>query len=364
VNLFWQAHYYQNLKADDERRKPIPVQVRLTEATLEFSSPVNGAESWPLPLVRQTMGRRLGEPVRLEIQRQDVASALVFDDPAILEELRQRAPALAEKVMSNASETRAVSLLVAIPIALVVGAVCLLVFGIPFFTRFGAQYVPVSWEEKLGKMASEQDAAIACKDPAVQQAVEQIVAKLKSTVPGSPYTYRVKVLQQDQVNAFAAPGGYVVVLSGLLKKTARPEELAAVLAHELHHVEQRHTTQQLLRTLGFGVIGLLLTGDSTAGSLATELGQLHFSRSDEEEADYKGFDSMVKAKIDPSAMADMFRVLQKESAEMPEMLAYLSTHPDIPSRIQKAERRAKQLGASTERLLPGTNWSELKNACQ
>jgi predicted Zn-dependent protease len=124
------------------------------------------------------------------------------------------------------------------------------------------------------------------------------------------------------------PGGIIVVNSGLISATRRPEELAGVLAHEIQHVEQRHSLRGAIQDLGLRGLWTVATGDvgaTLAGQAAVELTSRKFSRDDEREADQGAFDLLVQHRIDPSAMADFFTTLDKRvDAQIPELL---STHP-------------------------------------
>jgi predicted Zn-dependent protease len=361
MSLFWPAHYYPSLN-----EAPVEVQVRLTESGFEFTPPGSlRPERWAYEHLEQTLGRRLGEPVRLDYREGKQVRALVFAGQQVLEEVARRNPRAAQRYKSDPANTRAVAAFVALPVSLILFAILFFIFGVPLVTQFAARYIPVSWEEKLGEVSSGQLTLgrQTCEDSPLERAVEEMVRKLQKGVGKSPYTYRVKVVRDPLVNAFAAPGGYVVVFSGLAEKTSRPEELAAVLAHELQHVEQRHTTQGVVRAIGIGALVTLILGDSSAGSIARELTQLSFSRGDEESADRGGWDTMVRAGVDPRGMVDMFRILQREAPDMPKALNYLSTHPNVADRIESAERRAATYRGNPAAILGESNWAAVKSSC-
>ena len=114
------------------------------------------------------------------------------------------------------------------------------------------------------------------------------------------------------INAFAAPGGQVVILRGLLEKTASPEQLAGVLAHELQHVYQRHTTRAILEQTATTFLLSAISGDLSGGLAwglegARTLGSLHYSRTHEREADIEGLRMMQAARLDPAAMISLLR---------------------------------------------------------
>lgn len=353
----WNAHYYANLEG-----RPLPVQVQVTPEGLQFQKPGSFTrEVWPYAPLRQTLGRRMGEPVRLDYKTAAGTQALVFDNPEIMVAIAQFNAAAVARMTSRTGEHASVVTLLTLPILLILAAVLLIWIGFPLMSGAVARVIPVSWEERLGQMAFND--VKTCEEGPLTRSVEEITEKLHDAIPNSPYTYRVKVVNDKLVNAFAAPGGYIVVYGGLVSKTTRPEELAAVMAHELQHVEQRHSTKGIIRALGIGIFAALVLGDSTMGGLAVELTKLSFSRGDEEEADRRGHETLLRAKIDTRAMADMFRILQKETGDLPGVLTYMSTHPNVADRIREAEQRANDNPGSPEALLPGRDWDRIKNDC-
>jgi beta-barrel assembly-enhancing protease len=172
---------------------------------------------------------------------------------------------------------------------------------------------------------------------AALEAVQSIGSRLTS---GSRYRYEFHVGDDSTLNAFAIPGGVIVVHSGLIAATTRPEELAGVLAHEIQHVESRHSLRGVVKDLGFRGLWTLATGDLGAtviGQAALEITSLKFSRDDETEADMKGLDLLIKASIDPSGMPAFFKTMGEKAAGMP--VAFLSTHPSSSEREHMLEER-------------------------
>lgn len=170
------------------------------------------------------------------------------------------------------------------------------------------------------------------------EAVKEIGERLTA---GSSYRYRFYLAKDDAVNAFAVPGGIIVVHTGLIAATRRPEELAGVLAHEVQHVEQRHSLQAMIKNLGLRGLWALVSGDlggGLVGRAAVELTSLSFSRAAEAQADDKGFDTLLEAGIDPQGMADFFAILaEREGGAAPP--PFMSTHP--ASAAREAALRAR-----------------------
>lgn len=162
---------------------------------------------------------------------------------------------------------------------------------------------------------------------------------------GSRFQYRFHVADNPAINAFAMPGGVIVVHSGLIRATKRPEELAGVLAHEVQHVELRHSLKAMVKETGLRGLWAAVTGDlggTLAGQAALKLTSLRFSRDTEREADLHGFATLVSQNIDPQGMVDFFGTMKREAGASPP--AWLSTHPDSEARQQALHAMREKLG--------------------
>jgi beta-barrel assembly-enhancing protease len=206
-----------------------------------------------------------------------------------------------------------------------------------------ADQIPIAEEIKLGKSSFESmKGGFKLQDSgAAFDAVQNIGKQLTR---GSKYTYEFHVVQDDTLNAFALPGGVVVVHTGLINATRRPEELAGVLAHEVQHVEQRHSLEGMVKNLGLRAVWALVTGDlgsTLAGQAALQMTSLKFSRDAEAEADEKGFDALVKQGIDPSGMPAFFKTMSEKAADAP--VAFISTHPLSKDREEALQKRVGEL---------------------
>ena len=153
--------------------------------------------------------------------------------------------------------------------------------------------------------------------------------------------YEWYLKDDPSINAFALPGGFVVVHTGLVHAVGSADELAGVLAHEVQHVEQRHALQALLYQLGWASVLTAVLGDpGTATTLALlQVGNLKFSRDLETQADTLGVEALRRAGIPPESMAAFFRRM-KEGTGGGAPPAWLSTHPDTGDRITAIEAMA------------------------
>jgi beta-barrel assembly-enhancing protease len=162
---------------------------------------------------------------------------------------------------------------------------------------------------------------------------------------GSSFRYEFHVAENPAINAFALPGGVIVVHTGLIRAARRPEELAGVLAHEVQHVELRHSLRALIKEMGLRGLWAATTGDlggTLAGQAALKLTSLRFSRDAEREADARGFAVLVARNIDPQGMVDFFGTMKREAGATPP--AWLSTHPDSDARQESLRAMRLALG--------------------
>jgi len=227
--------------------------------------------------------------------------------------------------------------------------------------------VPVSWEEQLGRSAvgmlvSPEDRL---EDPVCTDVLEGVGNRLLEAVPPSGYRFRYFMKKDRSINAFAAPGGFVVVHTALLGQTGSAEELAGVMAHEMQHILKRHATKALLQDLSLQVLIAAWTGDAGGLEVALEtagtLGKLRFSRQAETEADLEGMKMLQAAGIAPDGMVAFLKSL--EGMDLPEGLTYLSTHPRDADRIRQLERLAAGIEVAPAPLLPGVSWEDVKLRC-
>lgn len=180
---------------------------------------------------------------------------------------------------------------------------------------------------------------------------------------GSRYQYRWYVSDDAEVNAYALPGGIVVVNQGMIDEAQSAEELAGVLAHEVQHVERRHTLQQLISSAGWAAVLAVVLGDISAitAIVLHQLGNLRHSRKLEAQADTDGMKALAKAGIPLDGMASLFRRLQAKSASKGgDGPALLSSHPATQERIAELEQLAGTLKCDCRKL--DIDWPAVQSA--
>lgn len=198
------------------------------------------------------------------------------------------------------------------------------------------------------------------EDPEISEYIQSIGQKLAASSDTPAQTFHFFVVNEPDINAFAGPGGYVGVNSGLITMTESESELASVLGHEIAHVTQRHLLQTFeaagrlsLPTAAAMLAAVLLGATTGSGALgqaavvAAQAGatqfQINFTRDNEEEADRVGMQTLVRAGLDPRSMPEFFERLQQSTRfagrGLPE---FLRTHPVTTSRISDTRGRAEQ----------------------
>lgn len=214
--------------------------------------------------------------------------------------------------------------------------------------NWAISHVPVAQERKLGEavFAQTRSRLKVVEGPSAAM-VREIGARLTK---GSAYTYEFHVADDSTVNAFAMPGGFVVVHTGLLALAGNAEEVAGVLAHEVQHVERRHSLKAMAKSAGLMVTVSMVFGDlGGLVSLGQDLIGLKFSRQHESEADAEGLKALVAAGISPVGMRDFFRKMgEKEKLN----LGWLSSHPGSEERYAALDAALKALPAAALQVPP------------
>jgi predicted Zn-dependent protease len=215
-----------------------------------------------------------------------------------------------------------------------------------------------SQQLQLGKQAAQElrrkERVLPSSDPRVQT-VRRVGRRLLSAMPdrNSVWEYSFDVIDSNQINAFALPGGPTFIYTGLLNRLQSEDELAGVMAHELTHVKKEHWAyayRDQQRNQGLLTLGALIFRPSrgvlnAAGIGSTLLFDLPFSRKHETEADEGGLDMMIRAGYNPQGMVDVFKMLAETSkgGRPPE---FLSDHPADSSRIRRMQDRIAKTGRS------------------
>ena len=217
-------------------------------------------------------------------------------------------------------------------------------------------------EARIGRaiMRDIRNSGQVVEDPLVNEYINEVGNKVAAQTNEGNHDFTFFVIEDHRINAFALPGGYIGVHTGLLEATRSEDELAGVLAHEIAHVTQRHiaraihasSRQSILSTAI--MLGAILAGVAGGGSDVMQAGmvvaqgtaaqqQINFTRSNEHEADRVGIAALADAGFDPYGMASFFDVMSRQNTRSPDERtpAFLMTHPVTTTRIAEARDRAR-----------------------
>ena len=234
-------------------------------------------------------------------------------------------------------------LIIAVIVLAIIGSVGFMVMKSDFIIEKIAHLVPRSAEEQMSETLKES--ALSGKktinDSFVNAQIALITNVLVKSLNDTSYHFTFTLIEDEEVNAFALPGGPIVINSGLLMKADNAEEVAGVLAHEISHITRRHHVRGLVGNLGVFMVVRGLVGDLTGISaniinVGASLGSLKYSRGYETESDEYGMRLIQKANINPNGMVSFFKKLG-ELSKMPEMSDFISTHPSPKNRIKYLE---------------------------
>jgi Zn-dependent protease with chaperone function len=358
--------------ADGETAMLHRVRIEVTAGAVELHLPDGGAPViWPLGEVRRlpdqagkdglVLGLEGDQPARLMIADKELATRLAAACPDL--ERRHRDPDILRRlaILSVAAVT----------------SVAVIVFAlVPLMANQLATMLPTAAEQAFGDTTYEQirkafaeedqDEVWECAEADGLAALQKMADRLTRDA-GLEYELRLHVLDMKDVNAFALPGGHVTLLRGLLEAAESPEEVAAVLAHEIGHVEHRDPTRLALRSAGsVGVLGLLL-GDFAGGLVVLYVSewliQASYSRGAEAAADSYAHAALARAGLPAEPMAVFFQRLLEEHGDADGLVSHLASHPDLRGRAEAA-RAADMVGtAAFTPVLSTKEWAALRAIC-
>ena len=324
---------------------------------------------WPAEDILRVEKPRHGEPVRLG--REGTTARLVVEHGWVVAALAAAAPPAA----GGGRRMRRMVLRTAAWTVAAAGSVAAVVFVlIPLLSAQLAAVTPEPVKQRVGEIALPRLAtAVAYPDGRGGQAeycdfrggvsaLETLARRITAGLE-SPPALRLAVVRADLVNAFALPGGYVVLTYGLIRAAESPEEVAGVLAHEIGHVAHDHATEAIYRTTAISMLASLLVGDVTFGvaGAVTELAiNGRHSREAERAADRFAVELLNASGIDGQGLAGFFeRIAEKAGGEDHPVFRILSTHPPTRERAEAVRASARADGPA----LQSHEWQRLRRIC-
>lgn len=330
---------------------------------------------WPLPDLRALSDHAQDKHLVLtrHMPTDDEAprdpARLVLRDPVLVDWLLTSRPSLRKSDLHPGTGRHILRKAV-----LAVGAVALILLVIlPALAGTLARLIPLETEMRFGRavtaqmerfLGASENGALDCDAPAGRAALDKMVQRLTDG-RDIGYDLNVRVFDHPMLNAFAAPGGHVVLVRGLIDEAETPDAVAAVLAHEIGHVVSRDATRNALRVAGSAGILSLILGDVAGGAVlvavADQMLNSAYSREAERNADAYALQMLNDAGISSDGFGDFFDRLAREEGgfALPE---YLSTHPLSAERAAKARDNAAGQDATVP-VLSEAEWQALRQIC-
>lgn len=230
---------------------------------------------------------------------------------------------------------------------------------------------PIDQDKQLGKQVSDTIASMPSQFPILSrtqypQAYSYLDGIVQKILNSGEVTYKdefaweVHIIKDDStLNAFATPGGYIYVYTGLIKYLDKEDDLAGVLGHEIAHSDQRHSMKQIRDQYGLGVVASVLLGNDPGAlaeivaGIAGQLATLKFSRSHEKEADDYSVIYLSKTPYQCNGAYSFFQKMidEQQTGNTPE---FLSTHPNPETRVEDINKKAAEIKCSTKPLDPAS----------
>lgn len=336
----------------------------------------HGSQYWPFRAIRALSDQARKDQLVLSLYDDGALDSalittarLTVDDPDLIRAIRQLCVNLDRRDLKRGTGRKVLTYS-----AGALGAVLLMIFVlIPALANTLAALIPLEREVAYGKTVVRQmesflggrNRDLTCNNPEGLRALEEMEQRLLATTD-TIYDLNIAVFDHPMVNAFAAPGGQVVLMRGLIDKASGPDEVAAVLAHEIGHVESRDVTRNALRVAGSAGLLSMVFGDFTGGSAAVVVAEQmlnsSYTREAEAEADRFARQMLDRADVSTYAMAGFFDALTQLERTGPKFPVYLSSHPETASRAEAARDFAKGQGRTTQ-VISDAQWNALKAIC-
>ena len=305
------------------------------------------------------LGDRTKDWVR--VAKKDSEARLSLNDPRAFDVLL----ALAPNMMTRQKRLRRGMLLAVVSTIAVIVSIY---FSIPLMTKAVVAVIPPSVEVRLGNgsaqaiidVVEQAENKPVCKTSSGSVALDKMTALLAKYTDGH-FPYQVKVLNVDMTNAIALPGGHIFLFKGLVEEAESADEVAGVLAHEMAHVDLRHSLHNIVHQTGLSVLADMMFGGGSMGGVSSFMLGATYTREAEAAADEVALQTLRAAGISTHGFAAFFERLNireaKASFGLPD---FLSTHP--PSALRARLARATQ--PSRTQALSEDEWKSLQKICE
>ncbi|MBE7636864.1 M48 family metalloprotease [Sneathiella sp. P13V-1] len=248
--------------------------------------------------------------------------------------------------------------------------------GFPALASAASGLLPVEITEKIGdatveqikKQAAKGNENIECVGHVAIDAISEFLVKLDMAhgieEGDRPPVRKVVILKSNVKNAFAVPGGTIVIMDGLIKASKHPNALAGVIAHEYSHAAFDHPIRLYASNVGIAAFLSLLLGDTSGGTALAVLGQMmlgaSYSRDLEEEADNHAIELMSKLSMDVSHMVPLLKSIQEDHSDSG-FFTLFNSHPEMGERIEQIEKSGV---TGAENAFNSTDWNSIRKMCE
>jgi len=297
--------------------------------------------------------------VKIEIERASLNAFITIESVEAFQTLK------ADKFDKNRKSLFSASSLIAGAItAILIALVLLFTVGADVLSGAIAKVIPVETEAEFGKAVFQQSLSQASinSDSATNAVLKKCAQVIETFSIGRPYKFHIVIVEDSIKNAFALPGGYIVIYRGILDLMESEDELFGLLGHESGHVYLQHGFKRIIRSSLIALTFAVLFGD--AGGLTAILLEnsktllnLAYDRNEETAADTFGFQALQAANAPTNGMITLFEKLDQSHGDA-RLPAFLSTHPDIKERIKELKKNAPK--KSGKRFLDEEEWKILK----
>lgn len=237
----------------------------------------------------------------------------------------------------------------------------LLAVQVDWIKLFRVREVNDKTEKKLGETIWEaiRESGTEVNSKAVVKPLDSLLGRICLSNKIKKQDIKIHVLQHDEINAFALPDGHLIIFTGLIENVDRPEELSAVMAHEIAHIQLNHVMKKLGREIGLSVL-MSISGGNAGSELIKEVSRVlsstAFDRGLEREADLRAVDYLVKANISPVFLSDFLARLPEKDAG----LTWFSTHPESAERIKYIQEYSRGKVVINSSVISAKTWENLK----
>lgn len=200
------------------------------------------------------------------------------------------------------------------------------------------------------------------KNVFVHKTIDSLVARVCVANHIDKKDIQVHILESDEVNAFALPGGHLVIYSSLIEATDNPEELTGVIAHEIAHIQLHHVVKKLIKEIGISAIFAVTAGGNKTviKQMGNILSSTAFDRQFEQGADMQAVEYLINANIHPKSLADFLQKLAEKENNSLKYLTWVSTHPNTEERAKYILKQSSNKKITAKPIFSPQTWKRLK----